>query len=270
MTLKEARERLSAAGIESALFEARLIFRHIGGMRELDLISPLAECKSPAVERAVGLREKRYPLQYIIGEVGFRGELYSVDERVLIPRPDTETLVEAAIELLPRGGSFLDLCTGSGCVAISTLAARPDLTALGADISDGALEVARENALKNGVSERLTLKRLDVLREKAEGNFCAVLSNPPYVTAEAYRGLEKEIFHEPREAFVGGEDGCDFYRAITAAYLDLTERGGFIAYEIGYDQGEAITKIAESHGLNIKIIKDLSGNDRVAVLRKAK
>lgn len=227
-----------------------------------------AECCSPELAAAVKRRAERYPLQYIIGKVAFFREEYFVDENCLIPRADTELLVEYAVGHLPRGARFIDLCTGSGCVAVSTLKNTKETTAVLADISEGALKLARRNAEHNGVLDRVDIRQINVLSEIPEGEFFAVLSNPPYVADAVYEELEGEIFHEPRIAFVGGDDGGDFYRALTPIYKEKIKDGGFIAYEIGYDQADLLCKIAEECAMTCEIIKDLGGNDRVAVMRK--
>jgi release factor glutamine methyltransferase len=186
---------------------------------------------------------------------------------VLIPRADTETLVDFAVKNLPEGALFLDLCTGSGCVAISTLKNTAHTRAVAVDLSEGALEIARENAERNGVSDRIEFILGDAKGEIETGEIFALLSNPPYVADEVYEGLEGEIFHEPKMAFVGGSDGGDFYRAITPIYRDKIANDGFIAYEIGYDQAELLREIAKDNSMSCEIIKDLGGNDRVAILR---
>ena len=268
MKLSEAVSRLRASGIESARRDAMEIFSEIGGVPKGELMLGDAESFSEAVISAVERRASREPLQYIIGKCYFYNEEYEVNESVLIPRSDTEILVEYACRNIPKGKKFLDLCTGSGCVGISTLKNTVGTTAILVDISEDALGVAERNARLNGVFERAELKRADVFGECVGDKVFAVLSNPPYVKDSVYETLEREIFHEPRIAFVGGEDGCDFYREITKKYKDRLECGGFIAYEIGYDQGEALTLIGEKEGMDCRIIKDYSGNDRVAVLSK--
>lgn len=268
MTLKEAISALEAAGVPNPRLDARLIFSEIGRVPRHLLVFADTECSSFEVTEAINRRANREPLQYIIGEVGFYRERYKVCADCLIPREDTEILVELATKNIPRGARFLDLCTGSGCVAISVLKNTEDTTSLGIDISAPALSLARENARLNGVDSRLDLLRLDVLNSVAEGEFFAVLSNPPYVRENTYGELEPEIYFEPREAFVGGEDGLDFYRAITKGYKNSITDGGFLAFEIGFDQGDALRKIAEENSMSAEIITDLSGKDRVALLRK--
>ena len=263
MTLKEAIEILKSAGVESADYDARELFK-------LYCSPPVmlsTECDKAELISALERRAKREPLQYIIGSVGFYREEYIVTPDCLIPRSDTEILVDYAVKNLPSGAGFADLCTGSGCIAISVLKNTDRTTALAVDISEGALYVARKNAELNGVSDRIAFRQADLLKERIDGSFFAVLSNPPYVTDGAYLRLEDEIYHEPRAAFVGGEDGGDFYRTLTPIYKDMIAEGGFIAYEIGYDQAELLLKIAEDCSMSCEILKDFSGNDRVAVLR---
>jgi len=268
MKLSEACEILKRAGVDSARHDAMEIFSEIGGIRKSDMMLSDVETEDESVINAICRREKREPLQYIIGKAYFYNEVYEVNASVLIPRSDTEILVEYAVSSIPEGESFVDLCTGSGCVGISTLKNTKNTTATLVDISLPALEVARKNASLNGVSERVELVCSDVMEKSIEGEFFAVLSNPPYVKSSVYRELEAEIFHEPEIAFLGGEDGCDFYREITKKYKDKIKANGFIAYEIGYDQAESLLKIAKDFKMACRIIKDYSGNDRVAVLSK--
>ena len=268
MTLREAVALLTEAGIESAVYDARELFMRVGGLGRGEVISPNASCELPSLCEAVKRRAKREPLQYIIGEVGFWRETYTVTPDCLIPRPDTEVLVEYAVKHIPKGAKFVDLCTGSGCIAISTLKSTDETTALAVDISDGALNVARRNAERNGAVKRIELIKADVTETAVTDSCFAVLSNPPYVTSEAYRTLMPEIYFEPEIAFVGGEDGLRFYKRITELYRSVIADEGFIAFEIGYDQADALTLIAENNEMTIEIIKDLSGNDRVAVLKK--
>lgn len=264
MTLKAATEILRRSGIDSPEYDAREIFRAYCTKP----IFPDTECDDPRLISAIERRAKREPLQYILGSVGFYREEYRVTPDVLIPRADTETLVDFAVKNLPEGALFLDLCTGSGCVAISTLKNTAHTRAVAVDLSERALEIARENAEANGVSDRIDFLKCDLMSEVVLGEYFALLSNPPYVADKVYEGLEGEIFHEPKMAFVGGDDGGDFYRRLTPIYRDKIANDGFIAYEIGYDQAEMLRQIAEECSMTCEILKDLGGNDRVAVLRK--
>ena len=268
MTLKEAINLLTDAGIEAAEQDATELFCHFGGYSRSTLyLMGQVDCDDPRLRDALMRRAAHEPLQYITGVAYFYRESYLVTPDCLIPRFDTEILVDYAVKNLPCGASFTDLCTGSGCVAISVLCNTDDTTAIAVDIDGGALAVAEENARKNGVADRIHLRRLDLMAEEVDEQVFAVLSNPPYVSEEAYRGLADEIFREPSHAFLGGADGGDFYRHLTPVYKKKISPDGFIAYEIGYDQAELLRDIAEKNNMSCEILKDLSGNDRVAVLR---
>ena len=268
MTLLEAEKILTEAGIEDAKHEARIIFAAVGGEPRYKLLTPSFSSESKEVDSAVKRRAAREPLAYVIGRVDFFNESYFVSPDGLIPRPDTEILVEAAAANLPCGAHFIDLCTGSGCVAISTLKATENTTALAVDISEAALNIARKNAELNRVSDRISFLQADVLKAAVCEKTFAVISNPPYVSEKCYEELsEPEIFREPKLALVGGVDGGDFYRALTPLYKELIDPKGFIAYEIGYDQGRLISEIAAKNGMRCSIYQDLGGRDRVAILR---
>lgn len=263
-------KRLEAAGIEDASYDARVLLKTFAQGSDRDILSD-KDITGEGLIEAVERREKRVPLQYIIGEVGFFREVYKVNENCLIPRADTEHLVEYAVGKLGCGSRFLDLCTGSGCIAISTLKNTKGTTAVACDVSESALTLAKENAEINGVLSRLELKRCDLMSDCdteafLKEKFDAILSNPPYVKNEEYETLEKEIYFEPRIAFVGGKDGLDFYKRILSRFKDALTEDGFFAFEIGYEQGEPLLKIAKENGFVAEIITDYSGNDRVAVL----
>ena len=217
----------------------------------------------------------RYPLQYILGEWYFYREKYIVNESCLIPRSDTEILVEKAICELPENASFADLCTGSGCIAVSILANRGDCVASAFEISRDALALARQNAELNGVSGRFHSFEADVLKpilvgaENEKPIFDAILSNPPYIKTELISCLDEEVKKEPSIALDGGDDGLVFYRAIIKNHSPLLKEKGFIAFEIGYDQGDEIRSLSAMHGFSCEIIKDYGGNDRVAFLRRS-
>ncbi len=214
-------------------------------------------------DNALARLERREPLAYILGEWYFYSETYKVSPNCLIPRPETEHLVDELIKSIPKNGRFADLCTGSGCVAISTLVHRPDITAVAVDISHEALELAKENALLNGVSDRITFINEDVLSGNVLGNeiYDCIASNPPYIVSEVIDTLEPEVLMEPRIALDGGRDGLDFYRILYTEYKNNVKHGGYIICEIGYDQGGVL---ADLYGCEIK--KDYSGNNRVAKL----
>ena len=268
MKFKEAVKILSESKVENAKFDAAEIFMRLGGYSRTDLLLDNPECSDESVLNAVKRRSEREPLQYILEEVYFYNECYRVTKDCLIPRSDTEILVDYAVKHIPAGECFIDLCTGSGCVGISTLKNTKDTSATLVDISMPALEIAKENAMKNGVEKRAKFELRDALLPYSDKEVFALLSNPPYVADSVYADLENEIFHEPKEAFVGGIDGGDFYRRLTPIYKEFIAENGFIAYEIGYDQADLLKNIAKDCSMTCEILKDLSGNDRVAVLRR--
>lgn len=203
------------------------------------------------------------PFAYIIGEWYFYNETYKVSPDCLIPRPETEHLVEWLIKNLQVNARFADLCTGSGCIAISTLVHRKDLTAVAVDISDKALKIAKENASSNGVSDRISFVSADVLSGDAlaDGSFDVIVSNPPYIKSDVIDTLSPQVKCEPRLALDGGDDGLDFYRVLFDRYKKNVKSGGSIICEIGYDQGDALKRL-----FDCQIMKDYSGNDRIALL----
>ena len=267
MKLSEATSILTDAGVEDARHDARELFRKIGGFKDYELLSPNLCSNSAELVRAVKRRAEREPLQYILGEVDFYRESYEVTPDCLIPRQETELLVDFAVKNIPHGKNFIDLCTGSGCVAVSTLCNTAGTSAVAVDLSESALKLAKKNAKKNGVADRVSFICSDVLKSPVADSVFAVLSNPPYVTETAYSTLEPEIYKEPRMAFVAGDDGLIFYRRIVYLYKDKIEKGGFFAFEIGYDQGNSLRELAALHGMSSEIIKDFSSNDRIAVLK---
>lgn len=266
MKLSDAVKALTEAKIDNAKGEARMLFSHFGNFSSADLLFGDPELSDARLTEAVKKRTERFPLQYIIGKVDFYRESYKVTEGCLIPRSDTEILVDEAVKRLPEGENLIDLCTGSGCVALSTLNNTSSTTAIGADISENALSVAKENAAALGLSDRICFVLADVLNEPLCEKVYAVLSNPPYVSRSAYAELEPEIYHEPNIAFIGGEDGLDFYRRLIPLYKGRLKKGGFFAFEIGFDQGEALVALAEENRLDCEIIKDYNALPRVAIL----
>lgn len=215
------------------------------------------------------------PLQYILGKADFFGLEFGVDRSVLIPRPETELLVEEVIKLVgrqafkPQGLKILDIGTGSGCVAISLAKALngPQITAV--DISAAALEVARDNARAHGVEIDLIESDLAGALEK-NAQFDIIVSNPPYIRSSQIKDLQAEVQHEPSEALDGGADGLDFYRRLSAACPAHLETGGFLVVEIGHDQRQGIEDIFQ--GLDgyeiVSFLQDYNQKDRIAVIKK--
>lgn len=272
MTFREAVKKLLAAGVDSARSDASLLFERLAGVDSARLPLVMDEdFDIPALEDAIEERCARTPLQYILGGWEFFGLDFIVTPDCLCPRPDTEISVETALSLLPEGAEFLELCTGSGCISVSLCKTRGDLSGIATDKFENTLAVARQNAEKHGVSDRLTLVCADLFDTPdyiGERRFDALISNPPYIPTKDVESLSDEVKKEPAAALDGGADGLDFYRRIVSAYSKYLKPYGKLIFEIGYDQGEALGNIAESHGYVCRIIKDLGKNDRVAVLSK--
>lgn len=268
MTLREATRLLSDAGVPEPLSEARALFCHFAGIPIARQLCEEPCSESPALLDAVKRRAAREPLAYLIGEWGFYRESYLLSPDCLIPREDTELLVDTAVSLLPKGAHFADLCTGSGCVGLSVLRHTEGTTALLLDISEGAVATAKKNAERLRLLDRAQLLVADVTERAVGERYDAVLSNPPYIKNSVYPSLSPEVKKEPMRALLGGEDGMDFYRSILSLYRDRLTENGFFALEIGYDEAEDICRLAEGHGLSCEIRRDLSDNPRVAILRK--
>lgn len=206
-------------------------------------------------------RAERVPLQYITGCQEFMGLEFKVNSHVLIPRQDTETLVEEAIKVLEPGMEVLDLCTGSGCVIISLLKQR-QLKGTASDVSKQALLIAKENARNNQVEVELVRSNLF---QNISGRYDMIISNPPYIPTGVIATLMPEVKNfEPVEALDGGEDGLDFYREIVKKGGQFLKSNGYLCLEIGHDQGGRVAFLMEEYGYrNVRVMKDLAGNDRV-------
>lgn len=264
-------DALSRAGIDEPAYEASLLLERFAGVTYAALMTDRDRLyDTTALEAAVTRRLTREPLQYILGEWEFYGCTFTVTPDCLIPRPDTEILVEAAIRALPKGARIADLCTGSGCIAVATLVHRPDVTADALELYPNTLALATENAARGGVSARFTPIKGDLLGNGADllssrAPYDAILSNPPYIPTADIAALAPEVHREPFAALDGGDDGLLFYRAILRDYAPLVKPGGCILLEIGYDQADALRALAAEYLPNatVEILRDLGGNDRV-------
>ena len=252
MTYTQICRILRDAGIESAEWDAELLLERFSGADRAHLLAhPEKDYRDEALREAVLRRVERYPLQYLLGEWGFYRQTYEVSPDCLIPRSDTEILVEEAIRILPQNAVFADLCTGSGCIAISVLAERNDTRAVAVDKFEKTLALACRNAERNGVSDRFEAVRADLLTEdfyESGRLFDAILSNPPYIRTSVIEGLERELFAEPSAALDGGEDGLLFYRAILRHANRLLKDDGVILFEIGFDQADEVIALGREHG----------------------
>jgi release factor glutamine methyltransferase len=221
-------------------------------------------------KRFIEIRAKNMPVKYITNSCEFMSLDFYVDTNVLIPRADTEILVETAINEIKEKGltKVLDICTGSGCIAVSIAKhCENELEITATDISPAAISIAKKNADKNGVSGNVTFKLNDALSQlpELEGKFDIIISNPPYIKTEDINNLSQDIKkYEPIRALDGGADGLGFYRPIASEAVKLLNPGGKSMLEIGFDQGSEVAEILKERGFSdIEIIKDLGGNDRV-------
>lgn len=261
---------LAGSGIENARFEADCIFQKAGLSRLISITEP----KSPvgaeterAVREMLSRRLGGEPLQYILGEWEFCGLPFEVGKGVLIPRQDTETIVDTAREYIGGYGGecrAADLCAGSGCIGIS-LAKLCGCSVKSYELSEQALGYLRRNIALNGVESLVEPIRADVLSEStaAGEEFDVILTNPPYLTENDMNTLQTEVTHEPKMALYGGTDGLDFYRGIIPLWTKRLRRGGLIAAEIGIGQERDVMKIFESSGIDPGCAKDACGIYRV-------
>ena len=258
---------LERAGIEEAALDARLLLEDVCGTDRTALYAHGEQELNGGQEEQylekIRHRAERIPLQHILGKTEFMGLTFKVNEDVLCPRPDTEILVEEVLKHLHDGMRILDIGTGSGCILLSLLHYSNDCQGVGVDISEKALQVARENAEKLS-ADRASFIRSDLF-DGVDGVFEIIVSNPPYIRSREIEHLMPEVRdHDPRAALDGREDGLFFYREITKRAKEYLPGGGMLFYEIGYDQGEAVSRIMRDNGFReVEIIKDFSGLDRV-------
>ena len=302
--LRRAGEYLSRLDVPESYMDGEYLLMHVLGCQKKDLlIHPERVLTSDEIKRfseAIERRGRREPPQYILGEVEFRGLLFKVNREVLIPRPETELLVEEAVRNIlgtpylirkelsmvsPESVSVLDLCTGSGCVAIciarelkKTIPLFPPLLKgeigglriYAVDISGGAIAVARENAGRHGVEDSIQFLIGDLFKAveplKLEGKIDLIVSNPPYVSTKEMKDLQPEIReYEPLQALYGGEDGLDFYRRIIREAPRYLKQQGSLIMEIGFDQAESVRRLLEKEKVfsRIEVKRDLAGIERI-------
>lgn len=264
---------LSARGIASPRLDAELIVAHALAVDRvklyLDLDRPLAQDELAAIRALVARRRKREPMAYLRGRREFFGRDMIVSPAVLVPRPETETLVERALALLPvdQPARVLDLCTGSGCVGVTLLAERPAIHATLTDVSADALAIAAQNAEKHGVSARATLLRGDLYAALADGDtpFDLVVANPPYVAESERAEIEPDVRdYEPGLALFADDEGMAIVRRIAEGAARWLAPGAHVAMEIGAAQGERARRTLEGAGLrDVQVHQDLGRRDRV-------
>ena len=272
MTLLEYEARLKRAGIESARSDVIALAVHVTGMSNASVMAryrdELKDSDAAALEAAVRRREAREPIQYIIGKTEFFGDEYIVSPSCLIPRPETEMLVDYGKSKLTKGDRIADLCCGSGCIGIA-LCRHAGVTCDGVDISADAIGMAEANARALGAEDKVTFHTADVTKGGGlDGGYAMIFSNPPYIVTDVVDTLEPELAYEPRIALDGGCDGMIFYRSIMDNYGKNLCDGGEFVFEIGYDQGEAIVREAELREYSATVYNDYNSLPRMAVVKK--
>ena len=269
---REGKETLERAGIAEAELDAWYLLEYVTGISRASyygdpgrVVSEEDLCR---YRECIEKRAVHIPLQHITGEQEFMGLSFRVNDQVLIPRQDTETLVEEALKYAMPGMRVLDLCTGSGCILISLLHFCPGLTGVGSDISTEALKMARTNGQRLHVEERAQWLCGDLF-EKVTGAFDLIISNPPYIRSAEIEELQEEVrLYDPRIALDGAEDGLLFYRRIIEESKSYLKNGGRLLFEIGCDQGRDVAELLENAGYTeVSVKKDLAGLDRVAAGR---
>lgn len=305
MKLREAliaaNRMLNEAGIETARIDAEVLMQHALQKEKIFLITePAYEFSAEEENRyfeMINERASGKPVSYITGEKEFMGLPFVVNEAVLIPRPDTEILTEEAVRLIKEGyvnvdrlagaaektaenGSqavtgrvkVLDMCTGSGAIAVSIGYYVRESEVTAADISEEALKVARTNAERNEVGERMRFVQGNLFENIGKDDkYDMIVSNPPYIRTEDVAELMTDVKDfEPELALDGGDDGLDFYRRIIPEAADRLKKGGYLLFEIGMDQGEALEQLFEENGLfeDVRVVKDLAGLDRTVCAKK--
>ncbi len=277
MTIREAlegaAEGVAKSGSDATTWDARLLLAHaLGGASPLAL-DPRLTLDPSVASRFAAMWEKRLmgvPVQHLIGEWDFYGRPFRVDGRALVPRPETEVLVEQALKEAPAARRVLDAGTGSGIIAITYLLERPEASAVALDISLDALALARDNAMHHGVAPRLSLVASDWLSALGTARFDVVLSNPPYLAIGESPHLPPTVRdHDPRRALFAGEDGLAAIRQLLATLPPYLEPGGLLVFEIGFGQSEAVRSeiLARPVWRFLRVEPDLEGIPRICLAR---
>ncbi len=271
--LQSATARLKAAGIESARLDAEVLLAHVLNCRRLYLYVDADKNLNPAqvtrFESLISQRAEKIPTAYLTGQREFMGLNFVVTPDVLIPRPDTEILVQYAVEKLSalKGNvTFADIGTGSGAICVSILKYVKNANAVTVDISKAAVDCAKFNAKKFGVDDRLKFYVGNLFEPLRGQKFHAIISNPPYIPTSDLATLQDEVKREPNIALDGGDDGLNFYRRIVDAAPNFLCTGGFLAVEIGINQAHDVKNLFEKNFTDIKILKDLAGIERVVAV----
>ena len=264
----DTKNKLRQAGIEPYVFEAKQIIRFVTKYSNAQIMEKYMEELDPLKEqflKSVVLgRVKRIPLQYLLGEWSFFGYDFFVGKGVLCPRPDTETLVEVALQLVGNApAKIADLCAGSGCVGISVAKERPITLITAVEKYDAAYDFLTRNIEKNGAENVIAVKG-DIETYETNEKFDLILSNPPYISRDEMATIDEETKNEPETALFGGEDGLDFYKIILNKWLPRLNEGGSLAVEVGAGMSESVKALFTAAGLkNVKTKEDINGIERV-------
>ena len=274
--LKWSEQYFGSHGAETPRLDAEVLLSYLLGQKRIFLYvhfdQPLTAEELARYREMVKRRAAGEPVAYICGEKEFMGLTFKVTPAVLVPQPDTETLVEAVIERLKgkEGARIADVCTGSGAIALALAHYLPETSVAATDISADAVSIAKENAESLGLSERVVFCEGDLLAPLSGETFDAIVSNPPYIPSAEIAGLPCEVRAEPIIALDGGADGLDFYRRLVHESAALLKDGGFLAVECGDTQAGAVAEMAVTGGFGrTEIVHDLSDKERVVVMWKA-
>ena len=279
--LNWTKQYFEAKGVENPRLDAEVLLCAVLKCQRIKLYTdferPLSKDELATMRAYVQRRGNFEPLAYILGERAFMSNTFKVTPATLVPRPETELLVESLVKAVPflcADGyvKILDIGTGSGAIIVSLLDALPQAVGVGVDISNDALAVAKENAERIGVKERIALRQSDVFSNvPAAKKFDIIVSNPPYIPAADLAGLDKDVQKEPRGALDGGEDGLDFYRRICAEAAEHLAEDGLLAFEIGINQSAAVCKLCLGNGFKKAVVrKDYAGIERMVFALKEK
>ena len=270
--IKKGMIELKNVNIEEPKLKARLLMQYVlNKSRQYVIVNDMEQldkAKEKQYLEEIKILKKGVPIEHITHQKEFMKLSFFVDKNVLIPRQDTEILVEEVINIAKKinAKKILDLCTGSGAIAVSLAKYLPQAEITAIDISNDALKIAKKNAISNNVQNQITFISSDMFTNLSEEKFDIIVSNPPYIKTNVIKNLDIQVQNEPYIALDGGKDGLVFYRRIIKDCKNVLKNNSIVAFEIGYDQGESVKELMEHNGCNkVEIVKDLAGLDRVVI-----